>query len=398
MVLDQALAEKVIKKLENVQPYHVVVIDHEGIIVGATDERILGKRHWDAIHRMEEYRRLLSSPSGGKSRNTVKEGGNGRCLFVKNELVGAIGLTGLTEQVIPYLEMTRTIAELVLEWEAEQRQESIRKATDHQVLRRLISPHKDRAKLSEALALHGIDLSRPRTVVLIKFSPIQREGVVKQEGRNQESIFQDAMRNMLSSLRSRFSFEYDLLLPEPEHRLVMILCADRSRDPIGNESKLVQLCEAVEEDSRVNYGIALKAVVGRRCCCLEDYDGQYQQMMLKFELGEFLFPRTPVLLGNSIVLGNIAAFVPEREKRSIAEHVLGSLLRSNQKDLYLETLEVLFACDMNSTEASQKLFIHRNTLQHRLKKIEELTGYSVYHIDDILTLRLGYLFYRSFNS
>ena len=42
------------------------------------------------------------------------------------------------------------------------------------------------------------------------------------------------------------------------------------------------------------------------------------------------------------------------------------------KTNYLETLREYLNCALNTTEAVDRLFIHRNTLYYRLKKIEEL--------------------------
>jgi DNA-binding PucR family transcriptional regulator len=39
-----------------------------------------------------------------------------------------------------------------------------------------------------------------------------------------------------------------------------------------------------------------------------------------------------------------------------------------------ETLKKYLECSKNATVAAEQLFIHRNTLNYRIKKIEELTG------------------------
>ena len=47
-------------------------------------------------------------------------------------------------------------------------------------------------------------------------------------------------------------------------------------------------------------------------------------------------------------------------------------------------------------EQCKVLFIHRNTLQYRFRKIKEITGFDIYHIDDLVQLRLAVLQYRYF--
>jgi hypothetical protein len=60
----------------------------------------------------------------------------------------------------------------------------------------------------------------------------------------------------------------------------------------------------------------------------------------------------------------------------IRAHVLGCLERSEHAGL-LRTLEELLAADRDRTATAQRLFIHRNTLAYRLRRITELTGIDV---------------------
>ena len=100
-----------------------------------------------------------------------------------------------------------------------------------------------------------------------------------------------------------------------------------------------------------------------------------------------------MVFGSSTLLGNVVAFIKPPAKRSIIDMVLGKLLKDHAKDVYIETLRVLFFCDLNMNAAAASLHIHRNTLQYRIKKIEKLTGHSIYKIDDALTIRLALLCY-----
>ena len=53
------------------------------------------------------------------------------------------------------------------------------------------------------------------------------------------------------------------------------------------------------------------------------------------------------------------------------------------------TLEVYYKCKYNRSEAAKELYVHRNTLLHRLDKIEELTMMSLSDPQDLMKLDLG---------
>ncbi|CFJ17452.1 PucR family transcriptional regulator [Brevibacillus invocatus] len=60
-----------------------------------------------------------------------------------------------------------------------------------------------------------------------------------------------------------------------------------------------------------------------------------------------------------------------------------------------ETLETLFARQLNVSEAARQLFLHRNTLLYRLDKITEATGLDPRHFPDAVLLQLHLLFRRN---
>ena len=53
------------------------------------------------------------------------------------------------------------------------------------------------------------------------------------------------------------------------------------------------------------------------------------------------------------------------------------------------TAETFLGCDLNLSEASRALYIHRNTLSYRLDKIERLTGLDIRKFSDAVTFRVA---------
>lgn len=74
-------------------------------------------------------------------------------------------------------------------------------------------------------------------------------------------------------------------------------------------------------------------------------------------------------------LATLVAAAPEAATR-IARQVLGRLLelRRDEQDLLLDTLETWLATAGSATVTAQRLFVHPNTVRHRLRRIAEHTG------------------------
>jgi hypothetical protein len=65
--------------------------------------------------------------------------------------------------------------------------------------------------------------------------------------------------------------------------------------------------------------------------------------------------------------------------RRLVEQSLGSVLElaADERDVLLDTLAAFLAADGSPTRAAEQLYCHRNTVMHRLRRIEQVTGRSV---------------------
>ena len=85
--------------------------------------------------------------------------------------------------------------------------------------------------------------------------------------------------------------------------------------------------------------------------------------------------------------------IPPEARQAFCRKVLGGLLdaRDEQRELSLQTLKTYYQNDMNVQKTAQELFIHRNTLNIRLNRIRELTGYAPQTFQDAFVLRMAIL-------
>ncbi|MGO4371306.1 PucR family transcriptional regulator [Paenibacillus sp. 2TAB19] len=69
-----------------------------------------------------------------------------------------------------------------------------------------------------------------------------------------------------------------------------------------------------------------------------------------------------------------------------------------QRAELLLTLETIIACDGNMNEMARALFIHRNTAAYRIEKLEKVLGLPLRQTDNLLRLKLAFLFREMLNS
>jgi sugar diacid utilization regulator/putative methionine-R-sulfoxide reductase with GAF domain len=123
-------------------------------------------------------------------------------------------------------------------------------------------------------------------------------------------------------------------------------------------------------------GIAVSAGIGTEALGEEQYAGSIRQATLAAELGLQISSQTPV---DACQVGPYRLLVGVQDGARLREFVdqyLGLLVEhdSRRGTEFVRTLEAYHASGEKLRQAAAMLFIHVNTLKHRLERIRELTG------------------------
>ncbi|MCI3923716.1 PucR family transcriptional regulator ligand-binding domain-containing protein [Paenibacillus sp. TRM 82003] len=110
--------------------------------------------------------------------------------------------------------------------------------------------------------------------------------------------------------------------------------------------------------------------------------------------------REQVVHYRSLELSHIFEDVSRERMAKYADNILGPLLckEPDYVQEMLKTLEAYLESDGHMNETSKKLFIHRNTATYRIEKLSELLEVDLKSINDLLRLKLVFLFRRAMGS
>ena len=70
--------------------------------------------------------------------------------------------------------------------------------------------------------------------------------------------------------------------------------------------------------------------------------------------------------------------------------ILGRLADKSEYDFYANLLKIYVQCNCSLSACAEKLFIHKNTVQYRLTKLHQLTGFNPQNIMDLIKLYLAF--------
>jgi purine catabolism regulator len=106
---------------------------------------------------------------------------------------------------------------------------------------------------------------------------------------------------------------------------------------------------------------------------------------------EFFGPGQVTAFGDLGVYRLLYAFRQSAELAAFCEETLAPLVDYEVKNgmSLVETLDVFFRCDASLRAAADALFLHRNSLAYRLRRVAEITGLNLDNLEDRLRLQLA---------
>lgn len=135
--------------------------------------------------------------------------------------------------------------------------------------------------------------------------------------------------------------------------------------------------------------------------CVEKFDEliqSYQKAKRAMELGKIFLPDEKIYWYENMMFPLYIAHMDQEEywelwRQMKYKHI--DIVLEDQE--LLHTAKVFFQMNLNITDTSNQLFIHRNTLIYRLNKIEKLTGFDLRIFDDAIQFK-GIMYMQMYNE
>lgn len=199
---------------------------------------------------------------------------------------------------------------------------------------------------------------------------------------------------MLISSNGKASSIYDFLpmytecLPSKIDKNFCALCLEKNEkqeDYLSHAKFARVLASAIEEE----LGIKVKIGVGNSVAEFEDIHLSYLQAKKALEVGE-VFAEKQIYTYSEILPVKMISFLSEREKSEFLKP-FKQILKNEE---LTNTAQEFLNCGLNANLAAQRLFVHRNTLNYRLNKIEKQVGLDLRNFNDAVTFRMVCLMYK----
>lgn len=205
-----------------------------------------------------------------------------------------------------------------------------------------------------------------------------------------------------SSLLKEIRQEYEYNFVFRDLQVVHFLVEDGvfsifSADGLDSSAKLMELLNQALH-SVVNKKIVehIQLSVSNKKMKPEMLRQAYTECTEVYGLAQRLGMKDKVVQFGAIELAYLFKHVPAVEMSAYSGEVLAELLAKDPEysQEMLRTLEAFLEHDGQVNEMAKHLFIHRNTAAYRLEKMSEILGMDFKKINDLLRLKLAFMFRR----
>ncbi len=133
------------------------------------------------------------------------------------------------------------------------------------------------------------------------------------------------------------------------------------------------------------------ALVGIGTCVtgIKDLAYSFKEAQVALEVGKVFDTEQPIVSYENLGIARLIYQLPTTLCDMFLSEVFktGSIESLDQETLF--TIQKFFENNLNVSETSRKLFVHRNTLVYRLEKIKKITGLDLREFDDAIVFKVA---------
>lgn len=141
---------------------------------------------------------------------------------------------------------------------------------------------------------------------------------------------------------------------------------------------------SLAEPTNGKYYVAVGSIIND----LKFVSSSYKEAKMALEVGKIFTPETNVINYNKLGIGRLIYQLPMTLCRMFVEEVLKGITMDQFDEETLVTVNKFFENNLNVSETSRQIYIHRNTLVYRLDKLQKMTGLDLRNFDDAIVFKI----------
>jgi carbohydrate diacid regulator len=190
----------------------------------------------------------------------------------------------------------------------------------------------------------------------------------------------------LEHVRTLFSTKPNDFITAIDEKSVIVVKELAPQEGYQEMDKIAEtILDCLGEDKKKNALIAYGTIVNE----LKEVSRSYKEARMALNVGKIFFEERKVIAYSSLGIGRLIYQLPIPLCKMFIREIFENKSPDDFDDETLITINKFFENNLNVSETSRQLYIHRNTLVYRLDKLQKSTGLDLRVFEDAITFKIA---------
>lgn len=356
MHISKTSAKQIVDEISKLVMQNINLMNERGIIIASCDKDRIGQFHEGAYRiiteKLDEY--YISDEA---ATETARRGLN-LPLELDGEIVGVVGITGSYDEVINQGRLLKKMTEILLL----ERRNTYNQLMDKRVRNAFLeewlinSGYVNYKELEERGNILSIDINRPRRIMIASVDELDTYKET-QAGQSKIQKIENCIDVFLKKYEGSIHFRNAMRQ--------VILIDKMSTDEISRIAS--EMSEYVYDKEKMKLNIGIDG---------SDADMHYAYLQAHRAWRTASDENHDIICYENLSLELILSCVPTERREEYIRKVFKECPVEEIKE-YVSMLNMYFKSEGSIQKTADMMYIHKNTVQYRLNKLKELTGYDV---------------------
>lgn len=202
-----------------------------------------------------------------------------------------------------------------------------------------------------------------------------------------DSTALDNVRNLLGNRAKDFVTAVD------EKNIIVVKELEPNDGHVELEKIAQNLYNLLTEEGEEGVLIAYGTIVND----IKEVSKSYKEAKLALDVGKIFFSERNVIAYSALGIGRLIYQLPIPLCRMFIREIFEGKSPDDFDEETLTTINKFFENNLNVSETSRQLYIHRNTLVYRLDKLQKSTGLDLRVFEDAITFKIALMVVKYMN-
>ena len=196
----------------------------------------------------------------------------------------------------------------------------------------------------------------------------------------------DRENNAFETVRNIFSAKTRDFITAVDEKNIILVKEVKSGETYDDLAKTAQvIVDMLNTEAVTQVRVAFGTIINE----IKEVSRSYKEAQMAMDVGKIFYPDKNVVAYSSLGIGRLIYQLPLPLCKMFIREIFEGRSPDEFDEETLQTINKFFENNLNVSETSRQLYIHRNTLVYRLDKLQKSTGLDLRVFEDAITFKIA---------